>query len=193
MRRLLYCGEWIESHVLHIFMLRLPDFLGYESVVTMAADHRELVTQALALKEAGNEVVSLLGGREVHPINVKVGGFYGWPSRQRARDVLDRLKAAPPAPREVERVVNGFESRFLERLEQIGGFGGKADQLNEYYMFTGDPDYFNEDLARYRALDATAVTAAATTFLRDDARVVLSIVPQGKPELAASGRRPAIP
>ncbi len=106
---------------------------------------------------------------------------------------LDRLKAAPPAPREIERVVNGFESDFLDRLERIGGFGGKADQLNAYFMYTGDPDYFNEDLARYRALDATAVSAAVTTFLADDARVVLSIVPQGKPELAATGRRPAIP
>jgi len=76
LRRLLYCGEWIESHALHIFMLHAPDFLGYDSAVAMAKDHPELVQQGLKLKKFGNAVINLLGGREVHPINVRVGGFY---------------------------------------------------------------------------------------------------------------------
>ncbi|MBA3584021.1 MAG: insulinase family protein, partial [Gemmatimonadetes bacterium] len=90
---------------------------------------------------------------------------------------LDRLEAEPPSEREVERAVNQYEAAFLDRLERVGGFGGKADQLNAYFFATGDPDYFQEDLARYRALDPSDVRAVLQTYLRDDARVVLSIVP----------------
>ncbi len=93
LRRLLYCGEWIESHALHIFLLHLPDFLGYESAVSMAADHRETVAKALQLKKAGNEVVNVLGGREVHPINARVGGFYRVPTKAELAPVAERLKA----------------------------------------------------------------------------------------------------
>lgn len=76
MRTLLYCGEWIESHVLHIFMLHLPDFLGYESAITMARDHGPVVRRALQIKKLGNEIVTALAGRSVHPVGVCVGGFY---------------------------------------------------------------------------------------------------------------------
>jgi zinc protease len=107
------------------------------------------------------------------------------------QEELDRLKAEQPADREVQRAVNQFEAGFLDRLERIGGFGGKADQLNAYYLRTGNPDFFSEDLARYHALDATDVRAVAQTYLKDDGRVVLSVVPQGKPELAAQGKRRA--
>lgn len=79
LRRLLYCGEWIESHTLHIFMLHAPDFLGYPDVIQMANDHRALVEKGLTLKKTGNAIVELLGGRAIHPINVKVGGFYRCP------------------------------------------------------------------------------------------------------------------
>src|SRR5712692_7766824 len=76
LRRLLYCGEWIESHTLHVYMLHAPDFLGYPDVIQLAKDHPEVVKRALALKKIGNELLTLLGGREIHPINVRVGGFY---------------------------------------------------------------------------------------------------------------------
>ncbi len=98
---------------------------------------------------------------------------------------IDRLKDQPPTPREVQRVVNQFEAAFLSRMERIGSFGGKADQLNYYYSTTGNPDYFNEDLARYKALDPEDITNAAQTYLLDKARVILSVVPMGKKELAA--------
>ena len=71
LRRMIYCGEWVESHALHIFMLHAPDFLGYESAIEMAKDHRGVVEQALRIKKAGNELIRLIGGREVHPINVR--------------------------------------------------------------------------------------------------------------------------
>jgi len=80
LRRLIYCGEWIESHALHIYMLHAPDFLGYPDAIQMAKDHPDIVQRGLQLKKTGNEVVALLGGREIHPINVRVGGFYKVPS-----------------------------------------------------------------------------------------------------------------
>jgi len=104
---------------------------------------------------------------------------------------IGKLTTQPPTAREVQRAVNQYESGFLDRLEQIGGFGGKADQLNQYSLRTGDPDYFAEDLGRYRAIDPSDVQAAVTSFLKPDARVVLSVVPTGKQELAVPAKRRA--
>ncbi len=75
LRRLFYCGEWIESHALHIYLLHAPDFLGYESAIAMAADHRPAVEKALRMKKAGNDLVTILGGRPIHPVSVRVGGW----------------------------------------------------------------------------------------------------------------------
>lgn len=94
LRRLLYCGEWIESHSLHIYMLHAPDFLGYSGAVEMAREHRELVQRGLQMKKAGNEVMALIGGREVHPINMRVGGFYRAPTRGELRTLVDPLERA---------------------------------------------------------------------------------------------------
>ncbi len=92
LRRLLYCGEWIESHTLHVYMLHAPDFLGYTSVVEMARDHREIVEQGLQMKKAGNALMAAVGGREVHPINVRVGGFYRAPTRAELLAAAEPLK-----------------------------------------------------------------------------------------------------
>ncbi|MBB3060110.1 Ni/Fe hydrogenase subunit alpha [Microbulbifer rhizosphaerae] len=94
LRRLIYCGEWIESHVLHIAMLHAPDFLGYPSAVAMAKDHPQIVQRGLQLKKAGNAIVRLLGGREIHPINVRVGGFYRVPRAGELRPLVDELQRA---------------------------------------------------------------------------------------------------
>ncbi len=82
LRRLLYCGEWIESHALHVYLLHAPDFLGYPSAIEMARDYRELVELGLRLKKAGNELLEVVGGRAVHPVNIRVGGFYRLPLRE---------------------------------------------------------------------------------------------------------------
>ena len=79
LRRLLYCGEWVESHALHIYLLHAPDLLGYPDALTMARDHRDLVERGLRLKKAGNDLMDLVGGRAIHPVNVRVGGFYRFP------------------------------------------------------------------------------------------------------------------
>jgi coenzyme F420-reducing hydrogenase alpha subunit len=94
MRNLLYCGEWIESHILHIFMLHLPDFLGYESVISLAADHAQTVKRALRLKKTGNQIVSLLGGRAVHPVGACVGGFYSLPQEEQVPELLKEIRSA---------------------------------------------------------------------------------------------------
>ena len=92
LRRLIYCAEWIESHALHVYMLHAPDFLGYTGAVEMARDHREVVEQALALKKAGNSLVTVVGGREVHPINLRVGGFYRAPTRRELATLIEPLE-----------------------------------------------------------------------------------------------------
>lgn len=93
LRNVLYCGEWIESHILHMFMLHLPDFLGYESVISMAEDHGPTVKRSLRIKKAGNDVVALLGGRSVHPVGVCVGGFYKAPDPARAAELAVELNS----------------------------------------------------------------------------------------------------
>jgi coenzyme F420-reducing hydrogenase alpha subunit len=97
LRRLLYCGEWIESHALHIYMLHAPDFLGYADAIRMAADHPDIVQRGLQLKKVGNAIVHLLGGREVHPINVRVGGFYKIPPKEAWTELVEQLKWAREA------------------------------------------------------------------------------------------------
>jgi len=101
------------------------------------------------------------------------------------QEEIDRLKRTPPDSRELARIVNGYESGVLSRLQRIGGFGGKADMLNSYYTKTGNPDYLNEDFSRYTAITPEDISAATRTFLKDDGRVILSVVPEGKQELAS--------
>jgi coenzyme F420-reducing hydrogenase alpha subunit len=94
LRRLIYCGEWIESHSLHVYMLHAPDFLGYSGVIEMARDHQEIVEQALQMKKAGNTLMTVIGGREVHPINLRVGGFYRAPTKAEIEAVTEPLEHA---------------------------------------------------------------------------------------------------
>jgi coenzyme F420-reducing hydrogenase alpha subunit len=113
LRRLLYCGEWIESHALHVYMLHAPDFLGYDGAVQMAREHARDVERGLALKKTGNEVLALLGGREIHPINVRIGGFYRAPTRAELRTLVDPLERAREAALETVRWTATFD--FPER------------------------------------------------------------------------------
>jgi sulfhydrogenase subunit alpha len=93
LRRLIYLGEWIESLGLHVYLLHAPDFLGYPGFLEMARDHPAVAEQGLALKKAGNAIVTVVGGREIHPINVRVGGFYRAPSKaELRRALLDQLE-----------------------------------------------------------------------------------------------------
>jgi zinc protease len=93
---------------------------------------------------------------------------------------LDRLRREPPTQREIERAVNQIEAEFYDALERVGGFGGKADLLNSYFVATGNPGFFNDDIARYRALSARDVQAAVTKWLPADRRVKLTVVPKSQ-------------
>jgi len=108
LRRLLYCGEWISSHALHIYMLHAPDFLGYPGAVEMAADHRDVVERGLALRGAGTAIMELLGGRSIHPVNVRVGGFYRAPSAAELAPLARRLRDALPLALDTTAWVAGF-------------------------------------------------------------------------------------
>ena len=115
LRRLLYCGEWIASHCLHMFLLHAPDFLGYPDAIAMARAHGQLVRRGLRMKKAGNAIMSVIGGREVHPVNVKVGGFYRAPTQKDLQALLPELVWARDAA--VATLVDfaGFEFPDFER------------------------------------------------------------------------------
>ncbi len=115
LRRLIYCGEWIESHVLHVYMLHAPDFLGYEDAIQMAKDYPDVVKKALTLKKIGNDLMTLVGGREIHPINVRVGGFYRAPEKAEFAAIAERLKWARDAALEMIKLVSTFEFPEFER------------------------------------------------------------------------------
>ncbi len=115
LRRLLYCGEWIESHTLHIYMLHAPDFLGYAGAIEMARAHGDIVRRGLSLKQVGNAVMALLGGREIHPINVRVGGFYQVPHKRALEPLAERLKWARDAALETVRWTASLDFPDCER------------------------------------------------------------------------------
>ena len=115
LRRLFYCGEWIESHALHIYMLHAPDFLGYQDVIEMAKDHLDVVEKALRLKKIGNSIVQLLGGREIPPISAAVGGFHKTPVKSQLRELVRDLQWALDASVEAVRWTSGLEFPNFEQ------------------------------------------------------------------------------
>lgn len=132
LRRLLYCGEYIESHVLHMALLHAPDFLGYEDGIAMAAAHGELVVRALAAKKAGNALMTLVGGREIHPINVRVGGFYRAPSKAELAAMQPDLARARDTAVAMLRWATGFEFPDIEGKWELVSLRHPTDYpLNE--------------------------------------------------------------
>jgi coenzyme F420-reducing hydrogenase alpha subunit len=115
LRRLLYCGEWIESHALHVFMLHAPDFLGYASALEMAVDHRQLVERALRLKKLGNRIVAIVGGRAIHPVSVKVGGFSRVPTARELEELRAPLADALAEAVESVALVAGLDTPPSDR------------------------------------------------------------------------------
>ena len=119
LRRLLYCGEWIESHALHVYFLHAPDFLGYPSAIELAKDHREVVEQGLALKRTGNAIVKLLGGRPIHPVSVRVGGFSRAPRRTDVAALRPALEAAVAQAEATVRFVATLDAPDFEREPRL--------------------------------------------------------------------------
>ncbi|MGW5718556.1 Ni/Fe hydrogenase subunit alpha [Amycolatopsis sp. NPDC003865] len=119
LRRLVYCGEWISSHALHIHLLHAPDFLGFPDGIAMAAEHRGALERGLALKKTGNALMELLGGRAIHPVNVRVGGFYSVPAPADLAPMRERLRGALDQAREVVRWVAGFDFPDYETTHDL--------------------------------------------------------------------------
>ena len=128
LRRLLYCGEWIESHALHVFMLHAPDFLGYDDSLQMAQDHPDLVKMGLQLKKVGNDLVTLVGGREIHPINVRVGGFYRVFAKEEFEPLAERLKWARDAA--------------LKTVDWVAGFNFPEYETDYEYVALSQPEEY---------------------------------------------------
>jgi coenzyme F420-reducing hydrogenase alpha subunit len=114
LRRLLYCGEWISSHALHIYLLHAPDFLGYPDAVALARDQRPTVERGLALKKAGNAILELVGGRAIHPVNPRVGGFHRAPTAAELAPLAERLRHALDDALTTVRWVAGFDFPELQ-------------------------------------------------------------------------------
>ncbi len=115
LRRLIYCGEWIESHVLHAFMLHAPDFLGLQDSLQLAQDKPEVVEKALQLKKLGNDIIEVVGGRAVHPVNLKVGGFYRSPDPEELEALRERLKWGAEAAEWACQLFSTFDFPPVER------------------------------------------------------------------------------
>jgi coenzyme F420-reducing hydrogenase alpha subunit len=115
LRRLFYCGEWIESHTLHVYLLHAPDFLGAQDAIELARKHRALVEQGLRLKKIGNHLVEVMGGREIHPVSAAVGGFYRTPTRRELGALVEDLKWALDASIATAKAVAGFHFPDFEQ------------------------------------------------------------------------------
>ncbi len=109
LRRLIYCGEWIESHTLHAYLLHAPDFLGLDDAIQLGRQQPQMVEKGLRLKKLGNRILEVIGGRAVHPVNLKVGGFYRTPSKQAIRGLCDELQWAIDASLDTLKFFAGFD------------------------------------------------------------------------------------
>ncbi len=115
MRRVMYCGEWLQSHSLHIHMLAAPDFLGFNSIIEMAEQHADEVRRGLMLQSLGNDLIALFGGRSVHPVGVRTGGFHKPPAKESILGLVQRLRAALP---EAEALIRWTASLDLPEDDQ---------------------------------------------------------------------------
>ena len=115
LRRLLYCGEWIESHALHVHLLHAPDFFGCESGVSLAETHPDVVRRGLRLKKHGDELLEALGGRAIHPINVAVGGFHRLPRREDLTALIPNFEWGLEASVEMTRWAAGLPFPDFQR------------------------------------------------------------------------------
>lgn len=166
LRRLLYCGEWISSHTLHIHLLHMPDFLGYPDAITLAADHRDLVEKGLAVKKAGNALLELIGGRPIHPINVRVGGFYSVPDRTAFASITEQLCRARDYAIATARRVALFEFPDLELDHDLLAAGDRdryAIECGDIHTAAGltfGPEQFPDHVIESQVPHSTALHAS---------------------------------
>ena len=186
LRRLLYCGEWIESHALHIYLLNAPDFLGYESAISMAADHPKEVERALRLKKIGNRLLAVLGGRSIHPVSVCVGGFYRVPRRKELESLKADLAWALEASKETLALVSKLPFPcFAPDYEFVSVSHPSEYPMNERRIVSSkgvdiDPGDFEhvfleEHVERSTALHSVRADSGSSYFVGPLARINLNI------------------
>jgi sulfhydrogenase subunit alpha len=194
LRRLLYCAEWMESHALHIYLLHAPDFLGYESAVSLAADYPQEVERGLRLKKIGNAVLELLGGRATHPVSVCVGGFYKAPRKKDLLKLRPDLEWGLEASKATLRLVSGFNfPEFNPSYEFVSVSHPTEYPMNEYRIVSSggidiEPSDFErvfleEHVARSTALHSVRADTGTSYFVGPLARVNLNfekLLPQAK-------------
>jgi len=167
-----------------------PDDAGLDVLANVLAGGRSsrLYRRLVYELQIASDVVAFQDGSRMDgkfELWVTARPGHALPELQRVIDEeVRKLADGGPTEREVARAQNTFEAQFLSRMERVGSFGGKADQLNFYSYFVGTPDYFQRDLDRYLKVTPADVQRIARAYLVDAHRVVLSVVPQGKPELA---------
>lgn len=200
LRRLLYCAEWIESHALHIYLLHAPDFLGYPSAVELARDHRALVTDGLRLKKAGNHLLSVLGGRAIHPVSVRVGGFSRMPDRAELEALRPSLEEALALSQATVDIVNGLAAPSFEREPRLVSLKHRGEYpLNDGRIVSSDgvnlrPSNWDEAFHEVQVPWSNALQARAADglpyLLGPSARVVLAgdqLHPLAREALARTG------
>jgi coenzyme F420-reducing hydrogenase alpha subunit len=165
LRRLLYCGEWLQSHALHVYFLHAPDFFGCQDAVELAALDRGAVQRGLGLKKTGNQIMTIVGGRAVHPVNVRVGGFYRAPARATVKALEGPLRHALEASLETVKWVSGFDFPDVEgdylfvALRDTGRYPVEAGRVVSSTGLDCSPGEFaevavEEHVARSNALHA---------------------------------------
>lgn len=165
LRRLLYCGEWISSHALHIYLLHAPDFLGHPDAISLARENREAVERGLSLKKAGNELMDLVGGRAIHPINVRVGGFYSVPTPAELAPMAERLRRALDEAIDTVRWAAGFEFPDLELEHELlaatetGRYAIAGGTLRSAGGLSFEPSEFTDHVAEAQVPHSTALHA----------------------------------
>jgi coenzyme F420-reducing hydrogenase alpha subunit len=132
LRRLMYCAEWIESHALHVFLLHAPDFLGYANAMEMARDHREVVEMGLRMKKAGNTLLEVMGGRAIHPVSPRVGGFSKTPDPFALQALLPELEWGLGAAQETVELTKSFPMLDFEQPYVFVALDGGKDYPLEW-------------------------------------------------------------
>jgi len=201
LRRLLYCGEWVASHSLHIYLLHAPDFLGYPGGIELARDQRAIVERGLRLRRAGNAIMETIGGRAIHPVNFRIGGFYSAPAQADLSRLADQLEAALDDALETVRWVAGFDFPELTvqhemlALSQPGSYpiergslvstGGRAFSAAEF-----EQQVIEEQVPHSTALHARLAGSEGTYLTGPLARYTLNsrwLPPRAAAAAAAAG------
>ncbi|MGA7180738.1 MAG: Ni/Fe hydrogenase subunit alpha [Thiobacillaceae bacterium] len=161
MRRAMYCGEWIQSHSLHIHLLAAPDFFGYDSAIAMAKDHPDVIRRGLKLQAAGNALMDLFGARSVHPVGVKVGGFHHAPTKEQVGRMLEQLDEALPLAEELVRwaaaiVMPQDDQVFSSVAVSDGHYGIESGAIASSQAMSIPAEEFEQRFIEYQAPHSTA-------------------------------------